>query len=96
MLRERTVLEFPTIYLLPQSPETLLAEDSSPFILEEEYLRTVAPEGADQSAESGEENEIDLSGLPGSTVDLEGVDEKKVLEVLKQDLFESVPETVDR
>lgn len=96
VLRERTVLEFPTIYLLPQSPETLLAEDSSPFILEEEYLRTVAPEGADQSAESGEENEIDLSGLPGSTVDLEGVDEKKVLEVLKQDLFESVPETVDR
>lgn len=92
VLRERTVLEFPTIYLLSQSPEMLLAEkDSAPFILEEEYLRTAAPEeGADQSAESGQ---IDQTGLSGSAVDLEGVDEKKVLEVLKQDLFESVPES---
>lgn len=96
VLRERTVLEFPTIYLLPESPETLLAEnDSSQFILETEYLRTVAPEDtADKSAES----ELDGTGsgddteLPGSSLNLGGVDEKKVMEVLKQDLFESTPE----
>lgn len=64
-------------------------------MLEEEYLRTAAPEdSADKSAES-EAEEGDDTGLPGSSVNLEGVDEKKVLEVLKQDLFESVPEPAD-
>lgn len=95
VLRERTVLEFPTIYLLREAPEALLAEEeSSSYILEEEYLRTVAPEesagnSAGSELESGDEDETDL---PGSGT-LEGVDEKKVLEVLKKDLFEQVPET---
>lgn len=96
-LRERIVLEFPTIYLLPESPEELLADrESSDWILEEEYLRTAAlEETADQTAESrqgGTESEPN-TGLPASSVNLEAVDENKVMEVLKQDLFESVPDT---
>lgn len=98
VLRERTVLEFPTIYVLPDSAETLLAEkETSRFILEAEYLRTAGTdEAAEKSAESEQEDmgsEDDATGLPGVSVDLRNVDEKKVMEVLKQDLFESVPET---
>lgn len=93
-LQGRTALEFPTIYMLPDSAETLLAEkETSAFILEEEYLRTVGPEEAgERSAESEQEGTTEdvASGLPGS-VDLQSVDENKVMEVLKQDLFESVP-----
>ncbi|KAJ5746245.1 hypothetical protein N7520_011427 [Penicillium odoratum] len=92
-LRERTVMEFPTIYVLPDSPETLLAEkDSSTFVLEEEYIRIVGPEAAAEKLETEQhETDAEASGLPGSSVDLQNVDENKVLEVLKQDLFE--PET---
>lgn len=88
VLRERTVLEFPTVYTLSESTETLLTEkDSSSFILEEEYLRTVGPEdAADKSAESGQED--GASGPPELGPNLHDVDENKVLEVLKQDLFE--------
>lgn len=93
VLRGRAVLEFPTIYLLLQSPETLLAEkDSAPFMLEEEYLRIA---GSAESAGKFAESQSDGDGpgddmdLPGS-VSLKNVDEKKVLEVLKKDLFEPV------
>lgn len=88
VLRERTVLEFPTVSTLPESTETLLTEkETSSFILEEEYLRTVGPEdAADKSAES--EQDDDASGPPESGPNLQDVDENKVLEVLKQDLFE--------
>lgn len=90
-LRERMVLEFPTIYVLPNSAETLGAdEETSQFILEEEYIRTAAPE---ETAESDNESTgIDNdAGLPGAK-DIGNVDEQKVLEVLKQDLFEPVPD----
>ncbi|KAJ5106806.1 hypothetical protein N7456_003481 [Penicillium angulare] len=88
-LRERTVLEFPTIYTLSESPAELLKEkETSPFILEEEYLRSVGPEDAAEKAAKSDESEVDSSGLPASSVDLQNVDEQKVLEVLKQDLFE--------
>ncbi|KAJ6005714.1 hypothetical protein N7451_003658 [Penicillium sp. IBT 35674x] len=93
-LRERTVMEFPTIYVLPESPETLLAEkDTSSFMLEEEYIHIVGPEeAAEKSAQTEQDGaEIHASGLPGSSVDLQNVDEDKVMEVLKHDLFE--PET---
>jgi hypothetical protein len=90
-LRERTVLEFPTIYILPDSAETLVAnQDTSQFIVEEEYLRTAAPEETAESENEGTEMDND-AGLPGSA-DIENVDEQKVLEVLKQDLFEPVAE----
>ncbi|KAJ5945654.1 hypothetical protein N7454_002493 [Penicillium verhagenii] len=92
-LRERTVMEFPTIYALPESPETLLAEkDTSPFIMEEEYIRIVGPEeatGKSADAEQGEaEAEAEASDLTGASADLLTADEAKVLEVLKHDLFE--------
>ena len=87
VLRERTVLEFPTVYTLPESTELLTEKETSSFILEEEYLRTVGPEdAADKSAES--EQDDDASGPPESGPNLQDVDENKVLEVLKQDLFE--------
>jgi hypothetical protein len=95
-LRERTVLEFPTIYALPDSPETLLAcKESSLFILEEEYLRTASPEELGKATEGEEDGtgagngDRAAEGTLGTN--LEDVDEDKVLEVLKQDLFESVP-----
>lgn len=93
VLQGRTVLEFPSIYILSDSRETLLADkETAAFIIEEEYLRDVEPEdAAEKSAESESETGDGTSGLPGPSIDLQSVDEKKVLEVLKQDLFESVP-----
>jgi hypothetical protein len=96
ILRNRTVLEFPTIYALPDPAETLLADrENSPFILEEEYLRTAGPEEMQQSsAASDDENVIaETQTFPDSSINLQNVDESKVLEVLKQDLFEPVPDT---
>lgn len=93
VLRGRTVLEFPTIYALPDSPKALAGQDASPFILEEEYLRTAGPEEIGQSTASDEDDVAGNVTLPGSAVNLQDVDEKQVLEVLKQDLFEEVPVT---
>lgn len=89
VLRGRTVLEFPSIYVLPDSPETILAaKETSPFILEEEYLRTATPEELGETGKATEsERERTTNDVSG--VDLGVVDERKVLEVLKQDLFES-------
>lgn len=95
VLRNRTVLEFPTIYALPESAETLFADkDNSKFILEEDYLRTAEPDEIGQSSTTSDND--DAAGneaLPGSSVNLQDVDENLVLEVLKKDLFEPVPET---
>jgi hypothetical protein len=93
VLRGRTVLEFPTIHALPDSPETLAGQGTSPFILEEEYLRTAGPEEIGQSTASDEDDVSGNETLSGSAVNLQDVDEKRVLEVLKQDLFEEVPVT---
>lgn len=94
ILRNRTVLEFPTIYALPDGEETLLADqDNSPFILEGEYLRTAGPEETRQSTGSDEDVGADDGTIPESSVNLQNVDENKVLEVLKQDLFEPVQAT---
>ncbi|KAJ5952585.1 uncharacterized protein N7479_010998 [Penicillium vulpinum] len=95
ILRNRTVLEFPTIYALPESAETLFAnKDNSKFILEEDYLRTAGPDETAQSSTTSDDD--DAAGnekLPASSANLQDVDENLVLEVLKQDLFELVPET---
>ncbi|KAJ5977980.1 hypothetical protein N7501_001322 [Penicillium viridicatum] len=95
VLRNRTVLEFPTIYALPESAETLFADkDNSKFILEEDYLRTAEPDEIGQSSTTSDND--DAAGneaLPGSSVNLQDVDENLVLEVLKKDLFEPVPGT---
>ncbi|KAJ5200357.1 Zinc finger HIT-type [Penicillium cf. griseofulvum] len=94
VLRNRTVLEFPTIYALPESAQTLFADkDNSKFILEEDYLRTAEPDEIGQSSTTSDDD--DAAGneaLPGSA-NLQDIDEKLVLEVLKQDLFEPVPES---
>ncbi|KAG0161255.1 hypothetical protein PDIDSM_8789 [Penicillium digitatum] len=95
VLRNRTVLEFPTIYALPESAETLFADkENSKFILEEDYLRTAGPDEIGQSLTTRDND--DAAGndaLRGSSVNLQDVDENLVLEVLKKDLFEPVPET---
>lgn len=94
VLRNRTVLEFPTIYALPDREETLLADqDTSPFVLEKEYLRTAGPEEIRQSTGSDEDDAADDETMPEVSVNLQNVDENKVLEVLKQDLFEPVQAT---
>ncbi|BCR99496.1 uncharacterized protein AKAW2_41179S [Aspergillus luchuensis] len=82
-LRGHTVLEFPTIYVLPDSPDTIRAQEGSEYILEDEYLRT------HQSPEESSEDTGDADDtLPPGAIDLQGVDESKVLEVLQKDLFE--------
>lgn len=95
VLRNRTVLEFPTIYALPESAETLFADkDNSKFILEEDYLHTAGPDEIGQSVTmSGDDDAAGNEALPGSSVNLQDVDENLVLEVLKKDLFEPAPET---
>lgn len=91
-LHKRTVLEFPTVYVLPDSPDALRAtnKENALFRLEEEYIQTEKP------GEDGEFGGLDGEGAQGiddsmPSVDLGQVDEKKVLEVLKQDLFEPDP-----
>lgn len=87
-LRGRTVLEFPTIYVLPDSPRGLLTEKSHLFLLEEEYLRTVEP-GEEPGEEAGKVPAANARGAGDSSidvVDLGQVDEQKVLDVLKQDI----------
>ncbi|KAL1886628.1 hypothetical protein Plec18167_000560 [Paecilomyces lecythidis] len=95
-LRNRTVLEFPTVYVLPQSPQSLSQTQKDKeeqvadcqFLLEEDYLRIYGPppeEGSKSSEESEEEevaNDSAMAGLPD-------VDEKKVLEVLQRDLSQT-------
>lgn len=94
ILRNRTVLEFPTIYALPESAERILAnQEDSPYIMEEEYLRTAGPEETRQSKAIDEDDAAIENPIPDSSVNLHSVDENKVLEVLKQDLFEPVPDT---
>jgi hypothetical protein len=87
-LRDRSVLEFPTIYALPQPPEALRAEKESPmFLLEEDYLRTERPETdlSEAMVQDASQDQVDAGDL-----DIGNIDEKKVLEVLKQDLWEPV------
>ncbi|KAE8378136.1 hypothetical protein BDV26DRAFT_197396 [Aspergillus bertholletiae] len=85
-LRSRTVLEFPTIYILPNSPDDLSSEEeNAKFLLEKDYLRT-QPKG---DIDVEETSETDGEQLTGS-VDIANLDEKKVLEVLQKDLLEPI------
>jgi hypothetical protein len=95
-LRGHTVLEFPTIYALPDSTATLLAEtETSPFLLEAEYLRTMGTPEAGVNQLPQEVSEVDDETIGDlKSVDLRNVDENEVMEVLQQDLFEPVPEEV--
>ncbi|OAX77996.1 hypothetical protein ACJ72_07698, partial [Emergomyces africanus] len=90
-LRGRTVLEFPTFYVLPWPAGELPADK---FMLEEAYLKEYGNggmdwlEGTEKEEEKGEEAKEEGGKLEGIEEDnvLRGVDEKKVLEVLCQDL----------
>jgi hypothetical protein len=85
-LRDRAVLEFPTIYVLPDSPETFSEDENAKFLLEKDYLQA-QPQ---TEPESGDTSETDGEQLAPSAVDIPNLDEKKVLEVLQKDLFEPV------
>ncbi|KAJ9293228.1 hypothetical protein DTO271G3_7951 [Paecilomyces variotii] len=95
-LRDRVVLEFPTVFVLPQSPHDLSQSRKEKeeevidcrFLLEEDYLRIYGPppeEGSKSREESDEEGAVNESTM----TDLPDVDEKKVLEVLQQDLAQA-------
>ncbi|KAL4865021.1 hypothetical protein BDV12DRAFT_156853 [Aspergillus spectabilis] len=96
-LRNRTVLEFPTIYVIRNSlsdGDEQPGESKLKFILENEYLRT-NPD-IELEGEEAEEAEAQLAFEAGAStgagvVDIAGVDEGKVLEVLEKDLL-AVPE----
>lgn len=95
-LRDRVVLEFPTVFVLPQSPQDLSQSRKEKekevidcqYLLEEDYLRIYGPppeeesKPREESEEEGAVNESTMTGLPD-------VDEKKVLEVLQQDLAQA-------
>ncbi|KAJ5488820.1 hypothetical protein N7539_003710 [Penicillium diatomitis] len=94
VLRDRTVLEFPTIYVLTDSAETIReSKETYPFILEEEYLHSAPQETRDETTESDQDEPAVPAGTSQGTlgVNIENVDEKTVMEVLKQDLFENIP-----
>ncbi|KAL3487582.1 hypothetical protein BJX62DRAFT_213358 [Aspergillus germanicus] len=85
-LRGRTVLEFPTIYVL-RSPldEAQSEEQNDKFMLEKEYLRTHP-----DTEEVDNGPETDVQPVFGA-VDIPDVDENKVLEVLRKDLLGAAP-----
>jgi hypothetical protein len=86
-LRGRTVLEFPTIYVL-RSPlnEAQSEEQNDKYMLEKEYLRT-HPDT--EEVDNGPE-ETGVQPVFGA-VDIPDVDESKVLEVLRKDLLGAAP-----
>ncbi|EEH06867.1 conserved hypothetical protein [Histoplasma capsulatum G186AR] len=85
-LRNRTVLEFPTFYVLPWAAGELPADR---FVTEEVYLRENGDGGNGDVLDGAEEDEEE--GVEGAEEKegndvLQSVDEKKVLEVLCKDL----------
>ncbi|KEF53927.1 uncharacterized protein A1O9_09722 [Exophiala aquamarina CBS 119918] len=77
-LRDKTLLEFPTIHIRDESPDHL----SKPYIAEEKYNEM---HGSEIPIELPKFVSKDTSALEGSN-DLGGVDENQVLEVLQKDL----------
>ncbi|KAL4898903.1 hypothetical protein BDW74DRAFT_120796 [Aspergillus multicolor] len=98
-LKNRVVLEFPTIYVLrsPLAPEstketdTGADESNAKYILEADYLQTYPDENATTQPgtaggeEGSEDTEQPLYGA--GAVDIPEVDEGKMLEVLEKDLL---------
>lgn len=93
-LKDHTVLEFPTIYALPYSPERLSGGgedgDSLPFVLEEVFLR----ENPDLRLQPEVEAEVENGSGSGSgeggedgEADLGNIDEGTVVEMLQKDLL---------
>ncbi|KAK2785980.1 hypothetical protein FQN53_007083 [Emmonsiellopsis sp. PD_33] len=83
-LRERVVLEFPTFYVLPWTPDAL---PKNRFVLEEVYLRENAgKEDGEVEGEGGSEVDAEGESEADEDVLLDSVDQGKVLEVLYKDL----------
>lgn len=90
LLHHQIILEFPTIYMLSYPPSALPTEF---YILEEEYEKREDEEKALRALEEGPHlgDGEDASGAEAGEegvkrIDLEKVDERKVLDVLKRDL----------
>ena len=79
VLRDRTLLEFPTFYIRPEAPESL----PEPFVTEGEYDSSYGTDVAVNMPIFASEVEVE----EGEIVDLATIDEKKVLEVLQKDLI---------
>lgn len=82
-LRNRLVLEFPTIYVL-REPLTEPSGDDSRFILENEYLQSHQDPAQDQVEEADAEQ---VTQPAFGAMDVPDVDEGKMLEVLRKDLL---------
>lgn len=83
-LTNRLVLEFPTIYVLNQQPDEKLPEG---FISEHDFFQ-LAKKGLVEELEDGEVNDAGRDEVKGDQQGggREGVDEKRLLEVLGRDL----------
>ncbi|KAG5210037.1 Zf-HIT [Trichophyton interdigitale] len=85
VLRDRTVLEFPTFYVLEHSPDQISGEK---YLLEEQYIAQykddIDPDGA------GEEGEIDEEEESEEAKRLAELNALKVMEVLRRDLEANV------
>ena len=78
ILRNRTLLEFPTFHVRHEPPETLPA----PFVTEEKYNQFYGTDVTLNLPTYTPNDELE----EGEVIDLENIDERKVLEVLQKDL----------
>ncbi|KAL4800162.1 hypothetical protein BDV19DRAFT_353529 [Aspergillus venezuelensis] len=91
-LQGRTVLEFPTIYVLqtplPETSDAVSASEAEfggKYILETEYLR--AQDDGDKALAAEAEADVSGDNDEDAEGDIPDVDEGKMLEVLQKDLF---------
>jgi hypothetical protein len=80
-LRDKVVLEFPTIFVLQDPPDAL----PEGYVTEEKYLNAQKLEDLVLKTQMDDKDELERGGI-----DLNGIDEKKVLEVLRKDMGMSV------
>ncbi|KIW63924.1 hypothetical protein PV04_08888 [Phialophora macrospora] len=78
VLRNRTLLEFPTLYVRREAPEAL----PEPFVTEAKYNQLYGLDVSTNLPKYTPNGEME----EGEVIDLQGIDEKKVLEVLQKDL----------
>jgi hypothetical protein len=78
VLRNRTLLEFPTLYIRREPPDAL----PEPFVTEEKYNELYGLDVSTNLPKYAPNDEME----EGEVIDLQGIDEKKVLEVLQKDL----------
>ena len=78
LLRERVLLEFPTVFLRPESPDRL----REPYMIEAEYLKRYGEDAYAQVATFWEAAPVKKITEPVPT----NIDDRKVMEVLKKDL----------